>query len=78
MFVFSSEDGHYIITHVYNAVEFYGYSQVREKELFALHKYLEDMYNNNGNDQSISVHLLMEGTSCVIQQGDKYHRVIIK
>jgi hypothetical protein len=73
-----SEDGNYIITHVYSAVEFYGHSQGREKELDAFHKHLETMYNNNTNDQSLSVHFLMEGVPCVIQQGEKYHRVIIK
>lgn len=62
-----------------SATEFYGHSQGREKELDALHKHLESIYNNNSiNDQSISVHLLMDGVPCVIQQGDKYHRVIIK
>jgi hypothetical protein len=63
---------------VYSAIEFYGHSQVREKELDAFHKHLEMIYNNNTNDQSLSVHFLMEGVSCVIQQGEKYHRVIIK
>jgi hypothetical protein len=76
---FLLEDGNYIITHVYSAIEFYGHSQVREKELEAFHKHLEAIYNNNNtNDQSLSVHFLMEGVPCVIQQGDKYHRVVIK
>lgn len=73
------EDGYYTITQVYSAVEFYGYSHIREKELNALHNHLRDLYNNaNDNDQSFSVHLLMEGTLCVIQRGDKYHRVVIR
>ncbi|CAF3570765.1 unnamed protein product [Rotaria sp. Silwood1] len=72
------QDGYYIITHVYSAIEFYGHSQGREKELDAFYKHLEDVYNNNTNDQSLSVHFLMEGIPCVIQQGDKYHRVTIK
>lgn len=73
------EDGNYIITHVYNAVEFYGHAKNREKELEALAKRLEDIYNtNNPNDQSLSVDFLMEGIACAIQQGDKYHRVTIK
>ncbi|CAF4373339.1 unnamed protein product, partial [Rotaria sordida] len=72
------QDGYYTITHVYSAIEFYGHSQGREKELDAFYKHLEDIYNNNTNDQSLSVHFFMEGIPCVIQQGDKYHRVIIK
>ncbi|CAF4012309.1 unnamed protein product [Rotaria sp. Silwood2] len=72
------QDGHYIITHVYSAIEFYGHSQGREKELDAFCKHLEDVYNNNTNDQSLSVHFLMDGIPCVIQQGVKYHRVVIK
>ncbi|UJR08582.1 hypothetical protein I4U23_012841 [Adineta vaga] len=73
------QDGHYIITQVYSAVEFYGCSHGREKELNALQNHFEEMFNSsNVNDQSLSVHLLMEGTLCVIQQGDKYHRVVIK
>ncbi|CAF1120767.1 unnamed protein product [Adineta ricciae] len=76
---FLPQDGYYIITQVYSAVEFYGCSHGREKELNALHEYLQDSYNNaNDNDQSFSVHLLMEGTLCAIQRGDKYHRVAIK
>ena len=72
-----SEDGYYTITQVYSAVEFYGCSHVRDKELNALHSHLQNLYND-ANDQSFSVHLLMEGTLCVIQRGDKYHRVAIK
>ncbi|CAF3914337.1 unnamed protein product [Rotaria magnacalcarata] len=73
------QDGYYTITHVYNAIEFYGHSQVRERELDAFYKHLEDIYNNNNaNDQSLSVDFLMEGIPCVIQQGEKYHRIVIK
>ncbi|CAM2713618.1 unnamed protein product [Rotaria socialis] len=73
------QDGYYTITHVYNAIEFYGHSQVRERELDAFYKHLESIYNNNNaNDQSLSVDFLMEGIPCVIQQGEKYYRVIIK
>jgi hypothetical protein len=64
---------------VYSAIEFYGHFQGRERELDALHKHLETIYNNpNTNDQSLSVHFIMDGVPCAIQQGDKYHRVIIK
>lgn len=69
------EDGCYIITHVYSASEFYGYSQVREKELEAFQKHLEAIYNH---EQSFSVHLPMEGTPCVILYNEKYNRVKIK
>jgi hypothetical protein len=71
------EDGHYIITQVHSALEFYGHSQVRERELEAVQKRLESLFNAN-QDQSLSVHFLMEGVPCVVQQGDKYHRVVIK
>lgn len=60
---------------MYSATEFYGYSQVREKELEALQMHLEPIYNH---EQSFTVHLPMEGTPCVILYNDKYHRVKIK
>jgi hypothetical protein len=63
---------------VHSTVEFYGLSQHRERELETFSKYLEDYYNNYTNDQSLSVTVILEGTPCVIQQNDKYHRVIIK
>lgn len=73
------EDGIYIITHVYSAIEFYGHSLVRQRELNALHRHLETIYNlNQTNEQSLSVPLIVEGIGCVIQQGEQYHRVIIK
>ncbi|CAF1033127.1 unnamed protein product [Rotaria sordida] len=73
------QDGLYTITQVHSAGEFYGVSQSRERELESLFKYLEEFYNNNSiNDQLLSVNVLVEGTPCVVQQGDKYHRVLIK
>lgn len=67
-----------MITHVYSAVEFYGYSLGREKELLALQRNMEDTYNNvAANDQSLGVHLFFEGTSCAIHKDDKYRRVTI-
>jgi hypothetical protein len=72
------EQGMYIITQVHSASEFYGYSQKRERELENLSKLFDEYYNNTANDSSLSVMFFVDGTPCVIQQGDKYHRVIIR
>lgn len=72
------EEGNYKIIKVRNAGEFYGLSQNREAELNNLFKHLADHYNNFPNDQSLNVSIFMEGTLCAIQEGDKFHRVIIK
>ncbi|CAF4858871.1 unnamed protein product [Rotaria sp. Silwood1] len=72
-------DGIYLITQVHSAAEFYGVFQLREHELENLSKHLEDIYNNNSvNDQSLSVNVLVKGVPCVVQHGDRYHRVTIK
>ncbi len=62
---------------VHSIVEFYGLSQIRERELEGLSQYLEEYYSS-ANDLSLNVSLFLEGTACVIQQNDKYQRVTIK
>jgi hypothetical protein len=71
------DDGYYTIIKVHSAAEFYGLSQNRELELNSLFKHLADYYNNAPNDSSLNVSFFLDGTLCVIQEGDKYHRVII-
>ena len=66
-----------MISQVHSALEFYGHSQLRERELEAVQKRLESLFNSN-QDQSLSVHFLAEGVPCVVQHGEKYHRVVIK
>jgi hypothetical protein len=68
----------YKITQVRNATEFYGVSQARENELNALSKHLADYYNNAPNDSSLNVTMFLIGDLFVTQEGDRYHRVIIK
>ena len=67
-----------MITQVHRATEFYGISRAREPELESLSKRLTQFYNDPANDQSLNVELFIENMACVIQQGDKYHRVMIK
>ena len=63
---------------MFSAIEFYGYSQIRQQELNTLDRHFQLTYNNNINDQSLNLDFIMEDMACVIQQGDKYYRVIIK
>ncbi|CAF0807587.1 unnamed protein product [Adineta steineri] len=72
------QNGHYIITQVHSALEFYGLPQQRVGELENVSKHFEDYYNNSMNDQSINVNSIVEGNIYVIQSGEKYHRAIIK
>ncbi|CAF3871105.1 unnamed protein product [Rotaria sp. Silwood1] len=72
------DDGYYIITQIRSAVEFYGLSQDHQLEFGVLSKELERYYNNSVNNQSLTVPVILDGTPCVIEQYDKYYRVIIK
>ncbi|CAF2986755.1 unnamed protein product [Rotaria sp. Silwood2] len=71
-------DGYYIITKIRSVAEFYGLSQNRQHEFEVLSKELEQYYNNSVNNQSLTVPVILDGTPCVIEQHDKYYRVIIK
>ncbi|CAF3378098.1 unnamed protein product [Rotaria socialis] len=71
-------DGSYTITQVHSAAEFYGVSQMREHDLEGLNKHLEEFYNNSVNDQSFTVYVPKENSYYVVQQGDKYYRVLTK
>ncbi|CAF3412446.1 unnamed protein product [Rotaria socialis] len=71
-------DGIYTITQVHSAAEFYGVSQMREHDLEGLNKHLEEFYNNSVNDQSFTVYVPKENSYYVVQQGDKYYRVLTK
>jgi Tudor domain-containing protein len=74
----SLDDGYYIITQIRSPAEFYGLSQNRQHDFEILSKELEQYYNNSDNDQSLTVLAIPNGTPCVIEQYDKYYRVIIK
>jgi len=68
----------YKIVQVRNAGEFYGLSQIREKEYTALSQRLEDYYNNLSNESLLRDNLVIEGMPYVIQDREKYQRVIVK
>lgn len=68
----------YKIVQIRNAGEFYGLSQNREKEYTDLSRSLEDYYNNLSNESLLRDSLIMEGMPYVIQDRDKYQRVIVK
>jgi len=72
------EEGMYKIVQVRNAGEFYGLSQIREKEYTALSQRLEDYYNNLSNESLLRDNLVIEGMPYVIQDREKYQRVIVK
>ncbi len=74
----SLDDGSYIIIQIRSAAEFYGLSQNRQHDFEVLSKEFEQYYNNSANDQSLTVPVISEGTPSVIEQYDKYYRVIIK
>lgn len=71
------DDGQDVITRVHSALEFYGYSQRRQRELEQLQKQFETIFNSNQNE-SLTVALPINGTFCVVEQGEKYHHVQIQ
>ncbi len=74
----SLDDGYYWILQIYNATEFYGFSQSHQREFEGVCKDLEVYYDNFVNDQPLSVTVVLEGMLCVIQPCDKYYHAIIK
>jgi hypothetical protein len=74
----SLDDGYYMITKIRSAADFYGLSQNRQHDFEVLSKEFEQYHNNSVNHQSLTVPAISEGTPCVIEQYDKYYRVIIK
>ncbi|CAF1434332.1 unnamed protein product [Adineta ricciae] len=72
------QNGIYTILQVHSAVEFYGLSQNRDKEFQNFSDHLQKHYNHSGNDETVNVKPASEGELFVIQQDEKYHRVILK
>lgn len=71
------ENGYYKIIQVHSATEFYGLSQKRENEFASLCQHLANYYNNAAMDPSFGATIFFDNKLYVIQNDNRYHRVLM-